>query len=273
MKNEKIIKILKVLFYLSFLLDLTIIGAVIGIPMFIVLWGLQYFLIGKANPFYIFSISKQQKILLEIKNYDFINTKIEKLYNTYFAFMQTDNTFVEMLEYYMTDCYLNSILEVENLIYKNNLKLNSDTKTYLIQLLDCEAILHACANLTTKMEYFSKEEITSAIPKAKLVEYLADNKYNITPFLVEDRAKDIKKAICLLDRCAQIYNEKLETFKEARKEKREKNIKNILPNGMTRQETLMLSKIIDAVKPPLGVDVLDIFLKTQNQTRINNGSA
>ena len=270
MKKEKMIRILKALFILSFLLDLTIIGAVVGIPMFIILWGLQYFFIGKADPFYVFSISKQQKVLLEIKNYDFINTQIEALYKTHFSLMQIDNSFAEMLEYYMADCYLNSISEIETLIYKNSLRLDGGTRAYLVRLLDCEAIMKASADLAMKIGYFSREEIAASMPKKSLLEFLADNKYSITPSLADDRAKDIKKAICLLDRCAQIYNEKLETFKETRKEKREKNIKNILPNGMTRQETLMLTNFINATKSNLSVDTLDLILKIQKQISVDN---
>lgn len=272
MKKEKVIRILKALFILSFLLDLTIIGAVIGVPMFVVLWGLQYFFIGKADPFYAFSISKQQKILLEIKNYDFINTQIEALYKTHFSLMQIDNSFAEMLEYYMTDCYLNSISEIETLIYKNSLRLDGDTRDYLVQLLDCEAIMKASADLAMKTGYFSREEITSSMPKKNLLEFLADSKYSITSSLADDRAKDIKKAVSLVDRCGQIYNEKLEAFKKAHKNKREENAENILANGMTRQELLMLTKFINATKPNLSVDTLDLIFKIQKQTRVNNGA-
>ena len=271
MIKEKMIRILKTLFIMSFLLDLAVIGAVVGIPMFIILWGLQYFFMGKANPFYVFSISKQQKVLLEIKNYDFINTQIKALYKTHFSLMQIDNSFAEILEYYMVDCYLNSISEVETLIYKNSLKLDSATKEYLVRLLDCEAIMKASVDVAMKIGYFSREEIAAYAPKKNLLEFLADNKYNITPSLANDRAKNIKKAISLVDRCRQIYNEKLEALKEAHKNKREENAENISTDGITMQEALVLTKFINATKANLNADTLDIILKIQKQVRINNG--
>lgn len=48
------IKALRVLFILSFIADLTIIGLFVGIPLFLILWGIQYIIYGEKNPFFVF---------------------------------------------------------------------------------------------------------------------------------------------------------------------------------------------------------------------------
>ncbi|EDP5052477.1 TPA: hypothetical protein SFZ67_001057 [Campylobacter jejuni] len=48
------IRALRVLFILSFIADLTIIGLFVGIPLFLILWGIQYIIYGEKNPFFVF---------------------------------------------------------------------------------------------------------------------------------------------------------------------------------------------------------------------------
>ncbi|EAH6360085.1 hypothetical protein CXE34_07805 [Campylobacter coli] len=48
------IRVLRVLFILSFIADLTIIGLFVGIPLFLILWGIQYIIYNKKNPFFVF---------------------------------------------------------------------------------------------------------------------------------------------------------------------------------------------------------------------------
>ncbi|HIC4155408.1 TPA: hypothetical protein ACW4YZ_001896 [Campylobacter jejuni] len=49
------IRVLRVLFILSFITDLTIIGLFVGIPLFLILWGIQYIIYGEKNPFFVFA--------------------------------------------------------------------------------------------------------------------------------------------------------------------------------------------------------------------------
>jgi len=77
MKNEKTIRTLKVLFILSFILDLTIIGLIIGVPMFLVLWALQYIFLDKANPFYVFTTNK--KLSKIFKDDEVIKNKVKEM--------------------------------------------------------------------------------------------------------------------------------------------------------------------------------------------------
>lgn len=49
------IKALRVLFILSFIADLTIIGLFVGIPLSLILWGIQYIIYGEKNPFFVFA--------------------------------------------------------------------------------------------------------------------------------------------------------------------------------------------------------------------------
>ncbi|EHH1549159.1 hypothetical protein J7F82_001187, partial [Campylobacter coli] len=48
------IRVLRVLFILSFIADLTIIGLFVGIPLFLILWGIQYIIYNEKNPFFVF---------------------------------------------------------------------------------------------------------------------------------------------------------------------------------------------------------------------------
>jgi hypothetical protein len=77
MKNEKTIRTLKVLFILSFILDLTIIGLIAGVPMFLALWGLQYIFLDKANPFYVFTTNK--KLSKIFKDDEVIKNKVKEM--------------------------------------------------------------------------------------------------------------------------------------------------------------------------------------------------
>ena len=86
MKNEKTIRTLRVLFILSFLLDLTIIGLLVGIPLFLILWGLQYIFLGKSSPFYVFNTNKRLSKLF--KNPETIRARVEKIYKIQFNSME-----------------------------------------------------------------------------------------------------------------------------------------------------------------------------------------
>ncbi|HFU5761810.1 TPA: hypothetical protein ACH6IF_000620 [Campylobacter jejuni] len=48
------IRALRVLFILSFIADLTIIVLFVVIPLFLILWGIQYIIYGEKNPFFVF---------------------------------------------------------------------------------------------------------------------------------------------------------------------------------------------------------------------------
>lgn len=48
------IRALRVLFILSFIADLTIIGLFVGIPLFLILWGIQYIIYGEKS-FFVFA--------------------------------------------------------------------------------------------------------------------------------------------------------------------------------------------------------------------------
>ena len=49
------IRALRVLFILSFIADLTIIGLSVGIPLFFFFFGIQYIIYGEKNPFFVFA--------------------------------------------------------------------------------------------------------------------------------------------------------------------------------------------------------------------------
>ncbi|EOA0665813.1 hypothetical protein ACHJZ8_000859 [Campylobacter coli] len=38
-----------------FIADLTIIGLFVGVPLFLILWGIQYIIYGEKNPFFVFA--------------------------------------------------------------------------------------------------------------------------------------------------------------------------------------------------------------------------
>ncbi|CUU81650.1 Uncharacterised protein [Campylobacter hyointestinalis subsp. hyointestinalis] len=47
-------RIIRVFFVISFILDITILGLIIGIPLFFILWAVEYIIFGSINPFYVF---------------------------------------------------------------------------------------------------------------------------------------------------------------------------------------------------------------------------
>ncbi|EAW7542638.1 hypothetical protein FGY22_04840, partial [Campylobacter coli] len=72
------IRVLRVLFILSFIADLTIIGLFVGIPLFLILWGIQYIIYNKKNPFFVFKKDindKKSKEEMDIELYKGISEK------------------------------------------------------------------------------------------------------------------------------------------------------------------------------------------------------
>ena len=53
-RDDGLIRIFRVLYFISLLLTPTIIGAVVGIPLFVFLLVLQYILYGVINPHFVF---------------------------------------------------------------------------------------------------------------------------------------------------------------------------------------------------------------------------
>jgi hypothetical protein len=81
-----LIRALRVLYILSFLLDLTIVGALIGIPLFLVLWAMQYIFINQANPLFVFKKNKSEAIsiskfknMIEEETQDVLNLFIDEI--------------------------------------------------------------------------------------------------------------------------------------------------------------------------------------------------
>ncbi|EDO7608892.1 hypothetical protein GOH27_08695 [Campylobacter coli] len=73
------IRVLRVLFILSFIADLTIIGLFVGIPLFLILWGIQYIIYNEKNPFFVFKKDindKKSKEELDIELYKGISEKL-----------------------------------------------------------------------------------------------------------------------------------------------------------------------------------------------------
>ncbi|ECP6764219.1 hypothetical protein FUU32_08810, partial [Campylobacter coli] len=73
------IRVLRVLFILSFIADLTIIGLFVGIPLFLILWGIQYIIYNKKNPFFVFKKDindKKSKEEMDIELYKGISEKL-----------------------------------------------------------------------------------------------------------------------------------------------------------------------------------------------------
>lgn len=69
------IRLLKVLFIISFLFDITLIGLFVGIPSFLVLWVISYIAFGSGNPFFVFKY-KPYKKSKQGKNEEYIDTEV-----------------------------------------------------------------------------------------------------------------------------------------------------------------------------------------------------
>ncbi|HEE9620129.1 TPA: hypothetical protein R8E66_001223 [Campylobacter coli] len=72
------IRALRVLFILSFIADLTIIGLFVGIPLFLILWGIQYIIYGEKNPFFVFAKPYQEEDIIDVEVEDEKPKKILK---------------------------------------------------------------------------------------------------------------------------------------------------------------------------------------------------
>ncbi|EOH3683470.1 hypothetical protein [Campylobacter sp. CNRCH_2014_2452] len=74
------IRLLRVLFILSFIADLTIVGLFVGVPLFLILWGIQYIVYGEKNPFFVFKKDINDKKPKEELDIEFYKAISEKLY-------------------------------------------------------------------------------------------------------------------------------------------------------------------------------------------------
>lgn len=215
MKNEKTIRTLRVLFILSFLLDLTIIGLFVGIPLFLILWGLQYIFLGKSSPFYVFNTNKRLGKLF--KNPETIRARVEKIYKIQFNSMEIKyDSLSEFLIKRMAEYYSYFVFELERLMDKHNLKFDSDKIIPVFQLIDCEVVILASADLITEdMKYLKKESLAGFLPNKGLLAFFADNKDNISLALVDDRLSDVAKMLSLVEPCVKKYQKELDELKEA----------------------------------------------------------
>ena len=215
MKNEKTIRTLRVLFILSFLLDITVVGLLVGIPMFLVLWGLQYIFTGKSHPFYIFNTNKRLSKLF--KNPETIRARVEKIYKIQFGPMEINyDSISEFLIKRMAEYYSYFVLELEKLIDKYNLRFDSEEIIPVFQLIDCEVIILASVDLITEdMKYFKKEELAEFLPDKGLLCFFADNKDSISLSLVDDRLVDVAKVLSLVEPCVKKYHKEVDELKEA----------------------------------------------------------
>lgn len=103
------IRALRVLFILSFIADLTIVGLFIGIPLFLILWGIQYIVYGEKNPFFVFgkdTTDKKSKEKLDIELYQDIS---EKLYPLIADSLK--NIFKNEKPIYNMDIIINEVVE------------------------------------------------------------------------------------------------------------------------------------------------------------------
>ena len=215
MKNEKTIRTLRVLFILSFLLDLTIIGLFVGIPLFLILWGLQYIFLGKSSPFYVFNTNKRLSKLF--KNPETIRARVEKIYKIQFSPMEIKyDSLSEFLIKRMAEYYSYFVFELETLIDKHNLKFDSDEIIPIFQLIDCEVIILVSADLITEeMKYLEKESLAGFLPNKGLLAFFTDNKDNISLALVDDRLSDVAKMLSLVEPCVKKYHKEVDELREA----------------------------------------------------------
>lgn len=215
MKNEKTIRTLRVLFILSFLLDITVVGLLVGIPMFLVLWGLQYIFTGKSHPFYIFNTNKRLSKLF--KNPETIRARVEKIYKIQFGPMEINyDSISEFLIKRMAEYYSYFVFELERLIDKHNLKFDSDKIIPVFQLIDCEVVILASADLITEeMKYLEKESLAGFLPNKGLLAFFVDNKDNISLALVDDRLSDVAKMLSLVEPCVKKYHKEVDELREA----------------------------------------------------------
>ena len=215
MKNEKTIRTLRVLFILSFLLDLTIIGAVIGIPMFFVLWALQYIVLGKTHPFYIFNTNKRLGKLF--KTPEIIKARVNQIYKIQFGSMGINyDSLSKFLIERMGRYYGYFVVELEKLIDKYNLKFDGNEIVPVFQLIDCEVIILASADLITEeMQISEKEKLAQFLPDKGLLQFFIDNKGNISSALVDERFTSVETMLYLVKACIEKYEKELGGLRDA----------------------------------------------------------
>ncbi|QCD44420.1 hypothetical protein [Campylobacter mucosalis] len=216
MKNEKTIRALKVLYILSFILDLTIVGAFIGVPLFLVLWALQYIFLGKGRPFYVFNTNKRLSKLFSKK--ETIQNRVKQIYDIQFASMALTDSRKNFLIEKMVLYYEYFVFEVEKILDKYGLQFDTDEIIPIFQLIDCEVIILASKDFILEHSLINnKEEAEKLLPKPNenLLEFIANNKHNLSPFLVEQRLDEVRKIIIFVEPCAKRYEKDLELIIDA----------------------------------------------------------
>ncbi|AQW81408.1 putative membrane protein [Campylobacter pinnipediorum subsp. pinnipediorum] len=201
MRNEKLIRLFKVLYILSFILDLTIIGLLVGIPLFLVLWASQYVFFGILSPIYVFRAEKRIEKIFKKKSV--IKTRIERTYDIQFGKLGLDENMRSLITNNMEKNFITLIPIVQNILDKKKIKFDFyETINPLIQLIDIESIILTCDTLI--LRYASTEEERKNINYTPLNESLIEiidnsNKEMLSSYqLVEKRIDIAAKFILLL---------------------------------------------------------------------------
>lgn len=262
MKNEKTIRTLKVLFILSFILDLTIIGLIAGAPIFLALWGLQYIFLGKANPFYVFTTNK--KLSKMFKDDEVIKNRVKEIYKNQFGYMQIEYaSLIDFLTDRMEKYYKFFISHIEKEMNKYGLKFDGDGISSVILLIDCEVVILASTDLMVEnMGYLQKEQLFDVLPKESLIDFFAKNKDNITFSLADDRYTSAASMLQLVEICVKKYKKEVDEIAEAIKnldvEEYEKSRREIFDKidekNKQATEEKVLQELIDAVNEELNKD-------------------
>ncbi|HHY1549723.1 TPA: hypothetical protein ACV1QE_000141 [Campylobacter jejuni] len=118
------IRVLRVLFILSFIADLTIIGLFVGIPLFLILWGIQYIIYNEKNPFFVFKKDINDKKQKEWRDDEIYKDIEKKLYPLLANSIKT--TFKDNEPNYDIDVVINEVVEDVTKWYFAMLKMIHD---------------------------------------------------------------------------------------------------------------------------------------------------
>lgn len=210
-KGSKMIKatrlrVFRVLFVLTFILDLTLIGAIIGIPLFLLLWAGSYIAFGVINPFYVFKKWVSIKFLytFDIKSY------IEQLLTDDAIDLNMLDTYHNAIRDYIFKDFKETVSNIEkevnpellftiNLIHSIMLNIYCDSfakATGFIYSIKCDDK----ANI-------DEELLASILPKIWILDFIGKNKNNLSIELFNSRDLDYYlKAKKLVSKMMQFEN-------------------------------------------------------------------
>lgn len=232
------LRLFRVLFSLSFILDATVIGLLVGIPLFLLLWACSYIAFGSANPFFVFKKWVTIKFIYPTNGETKVLLKL---------WLDTISKEINMLELYY-NCFETQIpiaFKKQVLLLEqrmtNEISFTKDLACSLAFNIFCDCFCQNTlsifeAKYGTDNEFYSDVAL-AILPDETIVDFLSKNPKNINKEAIE--ARDLSFYYNALKMVAKM----MDTEENRKRKHKDKNAKEQFEDEIFNFEYTFLPKI------------------------------